>query len=129
MRFKHELIVPKNTLAADPEIARMYLVKGRLQKILIGFPPGCASMVHVIFKDGLLQISPSSPGETHHWDRYVEEIPMDYDLTDVKHLIKIFAWSPNTIYQHKLSVSFDVIPAGEQSERELLLTLFKLPTV
>jgi len=128
MRFVHELTIPKNTLEADPTQEISVLVRGTLKQILVNFPPGCAGMVHLIVRDGLLQILPAVSGTSLHWDAVIQSVPMRYNLSDINHQLSIYGWSEGTSYDHTLSLSFDVTPSGQDTENELFRVLMQLPT-
>lgn len=119
MRYVYELTVPADTKAADPYQDEVDLVKGRLNKIEVGFPPGCASMVRVQVRDGLFQVTPANPGGYHAWDNYNEIFGMDYELTDPKPRLILVGWSAGTVFAHTITFRFDVTPA-DQDERSIL---------
>jgi len=124
MRYIFELTVPANTLAADPAQLEISLVKGKLEHVEIAFPPGPASMVHVIIKEGLLQVSPANQGGSHHWDHYTEIFSLNYPLTDNPSKLQLVGWSPDTKYSHIVTFRLDVAPKAKDDRSAIMEFIF-----
>lgn len=120
MRYVYELTVPADTAKADPAESEALLVTGTIKQIEIAFPPGCAGEVKVVMLDRILQISPANSEMYHAWDDYTERFSMDYPLDDPGPKITLRGWSPDTVYDHKITFRFDVVPKGA-NEKEVLM--------
>jgi len=120
MRYVYEFTVPAGTQASAPVEQDIDLVKGRITRFEIGFPPGCAALVKVLVKDGMYQVTPANPGGYHAWDNYNETFSMDYELTDPKPRLILVGWSDDEVYDHTITFRVDVTPA-DMDEREVIL--------
>lgn len=123
MRFVYELTIPKDTTKTAPTVSKVTLVKGRLIGVEVAFPPGPATLVHVVIEDGSFQIVPVNRDADLSWDNYTMAFSMRYSLTEVGHELRLVGWSPGTSFEHKITFRFDVEPEGDQDERSVIQEL------
>ena len=124
MRFVYELTIPKDTAKVSPTVSKVALVKGRLINIEVAFPPGPATLVHVVIEDGSFQIVPVNRDADMAWDDFTMVIPMRYSLSEVGHELRLVGWSPGTTFEHKITFRFDVESEGDDDERSMIQLLF-----
>jgi hypothetical protein len=108
MFFSWDVTVPANTKEADPVEDWLELPKGIITKITVKFPAGCHGMVKLrLFKEAL-QVMPLSEDEWVTGDNEpVLAEPMT-DLLDFPYKLKLIACSPDTTYDHKISLRIEV---------------------
>ena len=123
MRFVYELTIPKATAKVSPTVSKITLVKGRLVGVEVAFPPGPASLVHVVIEDASFQIVPVNRDADLSWDNFTMAFPMRYSLTETGHELRLVGWSPDTLFEHKITFRFDVEPEGGEDERSLIQEL------
>jgi hypothetical protein len=124
MRFVYDLTIPKDTAKVSPTVSKVALVKGQLIGVEVAFPPGPATLVHVVIEDGSFQIVPVNRDADLSWDDYTMAFPMRYSLTETGHELRLVGWSPDTTFDHKITFRFDVEPEGDDDERSMIQLLF-----
>ena len=123
MRFVFPFTVPANTLAAARHEEKVEVVRGRLSRVEIAFPPGPAALVHVVILENLFQFAPALEGESFAWDDYTFGFDMDYALPDRVPVLTLAGWSPGTYFDHQVTFHFDVKVEAEEDERDLIRQL------
>jgi hypothetical protein len=123
MRFDFDLTVTAATTQSAPAQLEARLVRGTLKRVEIFFPPGCASWVYAIIRDGLHQIAPANPGGSFNADGATIGFEMNYQLEANAHLLMCELWSPLCRYNHIITFRFDVNPEGESDNAALLAYL------
>lgn len=110
MLFDYDIIVPAGTLQANPTRKVCKLTSGTLQEIRVKFPPGPATLVHVVILDNLHQIMPINPdGSINIDDETIKSSNLQYKLISPFELY-IDGWSPNAVYEHTITAQFEVDP-------------------
>lgn len=110
MLFDYDLTVPATTQKDNPAIQACLLTSGILHELRVKFPPGPATLVHVIVKDSLHQLLPTNPDGTLNLDdETVISSNLNYRLSPPYELF-IVGWSPYAVYDHVVTVQFDVLP-------------------
>jgi hypothetical protein len=104
------LNVPASTAKSDPAELRVRLTVGLIVKVRVGFPDGCADLVHVAIVRGGHQVWPSNPDGDYAWNDYVYEIEASYVLDDQPLTMKIQAWNEDTANAHQVMVGFNMLP-------------------
>ena len=110
MLFDFDLIVPAGTLATQPIETLATLTRGKLTQIRVMFPPGPATLVHVVIRHNLHQLLPANFDGTVNFDDSVVTTILEYDLVDAPYEIKMIGWSPDAVYQHIITVQFNLEP-------------------
>ena len=126
MRFDFDLTVTAATVKATPAQLEARLVRGTLKRVEIFFPPGCASWVYAIIRDGLHQIAPANPGGSFNADGSTVSFEMNYKLEATAHLLICELWSPLCRYDHTITFRFDVTPEGESDNNALVSYLAEM---
>lgn len=110
MAYFHKFDVPANTLQASPVEEFVLLLQGRVTKVEIWFPPGCAGMVYLQVMDGEHQVYPREPGHYFIGDDWHIEILDVLEISSEPWGLTLRGWSPGTSYDHGVYVHFEVEP-------------------
>ena len=127
MRFSYSLAVPADTPQLQPAVSSIKLVKGRLARLRVQFLRGPHNLVSVVVREGMLQIAPAADSDAFFGDGSIEEMPMEYPLSDPAPELTLVGWSPGSRYPHLVSFYFDVEPEGEEDVKSLLQRLVAAP--
>ncbi len=108
MFYRFSLTVPANTTEADASELEMKLTAGTVYRVGVGFPPGCAGLVHVAIDRFKHQVWPSNLGEWFAWDDYNVDFEEDYELREVPHSLILRVWNEDELYAHTISCRIGV---------------------
>ena len=129
MFYAWDITIPKNTTEDNPIKKELELTHGVITKIAIKFPIGCSGMVKV----RLLRFeTPIMPLNRDGWvtgDGETVEATYWYELTDSPYTLNFLAISPNTQYDHTVTVRINILPpeaAGVKVLVELLRKFFSI---
>lgn len=128
MFFCWDITISANTLEDDPLEGWLSLPKGIVTHVDVKFPAGCHGMVRIrLFKESL-QLIPLSEDEWVTGDD--EPVPTDTyaELLDSPYKLKIQACSPDTDYDHTITVRINVQPeyaAGVSSLTRMFKTFLE----
>jgi hypothetical protein len=115
MLFDYDIVVPAATPQTLPSVKVCKLTSGRLQEIRVKFPPGPATLVHIVIVEGLHQLLPVNPGGTLNIDdETVMSSNLNYRMNSPFEVI-IIGWSPSAVYDHTITCQFDVQPSKEEA--------------
>lgn len=128
MLFDFDLIVPPATSILSPAEMRVQLTRGTIKRIRVFFPPGPASLVHVVVRHNLHQLIPANYDATLNYDDILVDTSASYDLIDPPYELRLLGWSPEAIYEHKISISFDLEPLQNDNWDSFNRQLFDLNT-
>ena len=126
MLFDYDLIVPAQTPASSPVEQVVSLLYGTLTEIRCIFPPGPATLVHVVVRDRLHQIFPANTDGDVNFDDTVIVSTLEYELTDSPYELILVGWSPSAVFEHVITFQFNVRPAGGETWSEMIEHLFAL---
>lgn len=110
MFFCWDITIAANTTEKEPYRQWLGLPKGVVTHVDIKFPAGCHGMVRIrLFKEAL-QLIPLSEDEWVTGDD--ESVPTDTyaELLDSPYKLKLIACSPDTTYDHTISIRIQVQP-------------------
>lgn len=110
MLFDFDLLIPAGTPANDPIVTLASLTRGKITSIRVLFPPGPATLVHVVIRHNLHQLVPANYDGDINFDDVVITSLMDYDLIDPPYEIKMIGWSPTAVFEHTITCQFDLQP-------------------
>ena len=111
MLFTWNVIVPANRLESDPVIETLQLSAGVITQIGVKFPAGCNGMVGVRLKHAEAQIFPVPRGEWVSGDDEEVVSAEHLEFSREKEALKINAISPDTDYNHTVTVRITMLPA------------------
>ena len=104
MFYSYTLTVPAGTPVTAPVIVLMPLDYGMVHQIEVGFPPGCAGLVHVAIWHCEHQAFPSNPDGDFAWDDYNIIIRNEAYPIDVKpYLFTLRGWAPSAALAHTVT--------------------------
>jgi len=127
MLFEYPLTVPADTAEASPEPLECPLAAGTVTRVAVQFPAGCAGMVCVSIWRSDHQVWPVNLDEGIAGDNTVVEWPESYDLDDDPFGFEVRGWSPDTTYDHVITLRFALLSLEEaQSARGLTGMLRRL---
>lgn len=120
MRYSFDITIPKNTPASDPLNTQVRLDTGTLTQVMLKFKSGCHGLVYVSIYDALEQIVPASGGDGINGDNLLVSVPMQHELTSPPYNLIVSGWSPDTRYDHVISLWFDLLEtANKKSTTDL----------
>jgi len=121
-----DITITANTLEAAPKEQQLELPIGIITKIDIKFPAGCHGMVKIRLLRWTFQLVPLSSGEWITGDD--ETIPTEtyYELLEVPVFLMFKGCSPDTDYNHKVTIRIEVNPALKISDMQIIERLDKL---
>jgi hypothetical protein len=126
MLFDFDLTIPAGTPATAPIETLATLTRGKLTQIRVMFPPGPATLVHVVIRHNLHQLMPANFDGNINFDDVVVTSNLDYDLVDAPYEIKMIGWSPDAIYQHIITVQFNLEPVKGDNWDDFNRALFAI---
>lgn len=104
MFYRYSLTVPASTAQSAPVETIMRLTYGIVHQVEIGFPPGCAALVHVSIHRYEHQAWPTNPDEQFAWDDYNVRITgEEFPLLAAPFTLYLRAWSEDTSYAHTIT--------------------------
>lgn len=110
MDYNFTLTIPANTPASSPAKRVARLTKGLVVEVRIGFPDGCADLVHVAIRRGLYQVWPTNPEGNYAWNNYTYVIQESYALEDEPLEFLLVGWNDDTRYEHTVTFGFNLLP-------------------
>uniref|UniRef100_A0A6H1ZUW1 Uncharacterized protein n=1 Tax=viral metagenome TaxID=1070528 RepID=A0A6H1ZUW1_9ZZZZ len=109
MFYRYSLTVPANTAQSAPVTETMYLAHGIIHQVEVGFPPGCAALVHVAIFRFEHQVWPTNPDGEFAWDDYTVVIrEEDFGLVHRPYTLSLRAWSEDDTFPHTISCSIGI---------------------
>jgi len=128
MFFCWDILIEAGTTEKEPLEEWLSLPKGIVTSVEIKFPTGCHGMVKVRLFQESLQLVPLSEDEWVTGDG--ETVPTDTyaELLDSPYKLKLKACSPDTGYDHTITVRIGVAPeevAGMAKLTRMMQTLLE----
>ena len=110
MLFSKDILVTANKQKSSPKEEIIKIAHGIITWLSVYFPPGCNGMVNCVILHHEHQIAPSTEGMVMTgngipiaWDEYYESYQPPYEL-------KVKLWSPDTVYNHTVTVDIAILP-------------------
>lgn len=125
MLFDFDLVVPAGTSPLQPYEQRVLLSRGRITQIRVFFPPGPATLVHVVVRHNLHQLIPANYDGTLNYDDIIVPVEMAYDLVDPPYEVRLIGWSPEAVYDHRITFAFDLQPITGENWDDFNRLLFQ----
>lgn len=125
MFYSKPITIPAQTLESDPIEKYLPLGLGTITRWFIGFPPGCAGLVHVTIYRFEHQILPEGEGQDLYWDGYMFVIEERYALVDEPYEVKIVCWNNDDSYEHTIYIGVEIMPIPEETTESLLQRLLR----
>jgi hypothetical protein len=107
-----EPTIPANTEQTDPYTEDIQLCQGTIRGFHVGFPKGCAGLVHVQLYYKTWQILPWTRGNSIAFDGHLFDLPCTYPLDSEPFIVKLKAWNDDDAYFHTLHIGI-LLDEGE----------------
>jgi len=111
MLVKHAIETPASTEQAAPLVTTITMPPGKVTRVSIEFPAGCAGLVGARVLQGTFQLWPLTPGEWFVTDDFVIDFPEDRDLTPGMTEFDVETYNTDTVNEHTVSFRFAVVQA------------------
>lgn len=125
MLFDFDLTIPAGTLATAPVLAKAHLIAGTITEIRVKFPPGPATLVHVVIKDKSFQLMPINPEATLNVDDETVTDVLEYPLTEAPYDLDLMGWSPTAVFAHTITFQFQMAPLKHDQWSDFIEQLFE----
>jgi len=113
MIYQQSVLIPAQTPVTAPIEQDIPVVAGNLERCWIGFPRGCAGLVHAqLWRAGTILV-PFRSEESLAWDDYLFDMPIRLLIVDEPRILRLRAWNDDDSYAHRVFVMLSVIPLPE----------------
>jgi len=109
MIYKFPITTPANTTEAAPIKTIMKLCKGVVHKLDIVFPPGPQKLLHLIIRDSLHQVWPSTTGTDFASDGESIIFREHYDLKEDPLELYAFTWNEDDTNAHSIIIRLGIL--------------------
>lgn len=100
------------------------LTHGIIHRVEVGFPSGCAGLVHIQIKEGLHQRWPSNPEGSFNSDGYTIGFDEHLKFYEEPYILTLVGWNLDDTYDHIIEVRFGILPPEVLiSERSITLSV------
>lgn len=110
MFYRYSVTVTKNTTEATAEKTVIPLAAGQIVSVSVGFPWGCAGLVHVQIYRHKHQMWPTNPDESFAWNDYTVVFDEAEASQGTSEEWSIRAWNEDVRHDHTIVVRFSVLP-------------------
>ena len=128
MDYNVTLSVPKATAESDPAEVVVELTPGLIVEVRIGFPDGCADLVHVVILHGIHQVWPTNAGGSYSWNDYTYEFQESYVVDEEPLELRVVAWNDDTRNAHQVTVGFNLLPLEPGALSKFVQAVLGRPT-
>ena len=126
MFFAWDITITADTKEAAPKTQTLKLTKGVITNITLKFASGCHGAVKVKLYKAEFCLVPLSRGEWTTGDDEAVNAPMYYPLDSAPYQLKFIGCSPDTAYDHTVTVRVTVLPQSVASMIPVVELLAKL---
>jgi hypothetical protein len=109
MYYSYPVTVTKETTEATRETTVMDLAAGQITQVEIGFPWGCAGLVHVQIYRSEHQMWPSNAGASFAWNDYTIRFPEAETCLGAPDEWTIRAWNTDIRHDHLIVVRIGIL--------------------
>ena len=124
MFYVHRITCTKNNPETTPEVTYIPLAPGEIHQVEVGFPWGCAGLVHVQIWRGEHQVWPTNPDSSFAWNDYndvFQEAETCYGATD--HW-SIRVWNDDVRHDHLIVVRIGILELRKLTLGRIAESLF-----
>ncbi len=125
MFYDFSFAIPANITKQAPEELEVYLPPGIIHRIEVGFPKGCAGLVHNIMRHGLNQLWPTNADGDFNADDYVIVINEHHIIDTEPFILTLVGWSFDDTFPHTLELRFGVLPTEVLMPEQTFIQAFK----
>ena len=109
MFYDFSFTIPANTTKASPHEEAVKLCHGVIHRIEIGFPRGCAGLVHLQIREALHQHWPTNPQGSFRTDGYTIAFNDHLKFTRRPYKLTLSGWNLDDTYDHTLEVRIGIL--------------------
>ena len=113
MFFEFPLLITADKQKAEPATLDAELCSGIVAGVSIQFPAGCSGMVFVSIWRGGHPVWPTNIDEAFAGEDAIISFPESYVLDEPEYTFELRGWSPDTTYDHTVTIRFTVQPLPE----------------
>lgn len=110
MIYQVDLTLPAQTKQTAPVTTEITVPHGRVARVALLFPSGCAGLAHVQIYRNAFQLWPTTPGRSFAGDGHLLSFEEAYRLTSAWNCLVVSGWNDDDSYSHTVSVWIDVLP-------------------
>lgn len=125
MFYDYSFTVPANTTKTVPLEQEVYLPPGVIHRIELGFPGGCAGLVHITMRHGLNQLWPTNADGSFNTDDYTIVINEHYRIVTEPFILTLIGWNLDDTFEHTPEIRFGVLPMEVIEPEETFIQAFK----
>ncbi len=125
MFYDFSFTIPANTPEKTPEKLKCKLTHGIIHRVEVGFPAGCAGLVHLQIRQGLHQVWPTNPEGSFRADRYTIAFNEHLEFTRKPYILTLSGWNLDDTYPHTLEVRIGILPSEVLMPEETFMQAFK----
>jgi len=128
MFYDLSLTIPANTTKLAPLAQDFLLCRGVINRVEIGFPPGCAGLAHLQINRTGTQLWPTNPQGSFNTDSYTIVFDEHFEMFYEPYQVDLTAWNLDDAYPHtlELRIGIEAMPdiyfprTDEELQRRLL---------
>jgi len=113
MYYEQVLQIPKSTPPENPASVSIPVHPGRVNRVEVFFPRGCAGLAHVIIAMWGRQVWPTNPDSFFTGDDDQIAFSEDLDLVDPPYEFVVYGWNEDDTYSHGPIVRIEITPADD----------------
>jgi len=117
MNFAFNITTPKSTPESSKQKTVLNLVRGKIIKVEVQFPPGPQGLLHVHINRANHQIWPFNPDSSYVGDAQIIVIPADYYLDQPPYQLECYTWNEDDTFEHMCIIRIDIMV--EKPEQEM----------
>ena len=116
MFYDFVLTIPANTPVSKPVASTGVVCPGRVDRVMIIFPPGAAGLAHIRIARGSHQLWPSNLDGSFASDGEFLDFSENYPLDDSPFEFIISGWNDDDTYDHSITVRFNIVPVEQAAK-------------
>lgn len=108
--FEFHVTTAADTTKADPAVRELQLRRGVIDRVEVGFPPGCVALLHVAIYRGGALLWPENTDDGFSWDDYTLAFNPFYRLDNEPTTLQVRTWNEDDTYSHEAVIRINVAP-------------------
>jgi len=108
MIYSFEIAIAANTAEAAAQETAIKLAPGKVTRVEVLFPGGCAGLVHARILRGAQQLWPSNPSSNFSGDGEVISIDEEYDMIESGYELTAKTWNDDDTFAHTIQIRLGV---------------------
>lgn len=111
MFYSFDLTIPPNTPAAYPVGMACVVSSGVVNRVMVVFPTGCATLAHVRVLRSSHQLWPSNLDGSFASDGEFLDFDEDYPVSDLPFEFTLLGWNDDDTYSHTVTLRLGIVAA------------------